>query len=197
MISLGDRSGVRTDRSGGGCWMNKGRYTSLGLALLLFVLATGCAAGEQLRTEGTAGKAIQGTFDLYLYGCRYPGDIENVAILVAVDSPYHLEIYDLPGRYKVKKGLPAEKALADANAFVRCSMKTVMRSEIREIEDDQGRIFGFDVRPLYMPYEIRAVDVMRISYVLAGGRVTAYIKLAPGAGEDDGFLRNRMDDRRR
>ncbi len=164
--------------------------------VLMMTMTTGCASGTQLKTEGTGGLIVQGIYDLYLYGCRYPSDIENVAILVAADAPYPLEIYDFATRYKVKKGLTAEKALAEANAFVRCSMKTVMRSEMRRIEDDQGRTFGYDMRPLYMPYEIRAVDVMRMNYQLRNGKVTAYIKLAPGTEEGDGFLDERQDRRR-
>ncbi len=145
----------------------------------VMALVTGCASGIRLTTESAGTSTIQGTFDLYLYGCRYPSDFENVAILVAADSPYPLDIYTLSTRYKIKKDLTGEKALEEANAFIRCSMKGVAHSAVRKILDDKGRIFGYDVRPFYMPYEVPGSDVMLMNYFLSGGKVTAYITIVP------------------
>lgn len=164
--------------------MKWGIYLQRAALLSVVLLAAGCVSGRQLTTESAVPNAVEGTYDLYLYGCRYASDIENAAILVASDAAYPLEIYAFETRYKVRKGLSAERALAEANAFVRCGMKKVWRSEMRRIQDDRGRTFAYDLRPLYMPYEIRAVDVLRMNYVLNNGTVTVHIDLAPGAEED-------------
>lgn len=101
--------------------------TILSAAAVLLALSTlqASAADKQLKTESAGQAAITGAYTVLLYGCRYPDDIENAAILVSEGSKYPLEIYALDTRYKVKKGLDAQKALAEANAFVKCGVHTV------------------------------------------------------------------------
>lgn len=155
--------------------------TIVGGAVLLLALSMSqaSAAGKQLKTESAGQAAITGSFTALLYGCRYPDDIENAAILVAEGSKYPLEIYAPDTRYKVKKGLDAQKALAEANAFVKCGVHTVWQTQIRRILDDDGGTVGYEVRPLYFPYDVGAADVLLISYALKDGRVMAYIRLTP------------------
>lgn len=153
----------------------------LSAVALLLALSTphASAAGKQLKTESAGQASITGTFTALLYGCRYPDDIENAAILVAEGSRYPVEIYALETRYKVKKGLDAQKALAEANAFVKCGVHTVWQTQIRRIRDDDGGTIGYEVRPLYFPYDVGAADVLLISYALKDGKVRAYIRLTP------------------
>ncbi len=155
--------------------MMKFNYAFSAALLIALSLLQGCAIGTRLQTESADLKNMAGTYDLYLYGCRYPDDTENVAILVNQNSAYPFEIFTLATRYKVKKGLSAAEALTEANAFVRCSMGSVWQTATREIVDEKGGIYGYDMRPLYMPYEIMASDLMLIDYYLNNGRVTAYI----------------------
>ena len=155
--------------------------TILSAAALLLVLSTSqaTAADRQLKTESAGQAAITGNFTVMLYGCRYPDDIENAAILVSEESRYPVEIYAPDTRYKVKKGLDAQKALAEANAFVKCGVHTVWQTQIRRIGDDEGWTVGYEVRPLYFPYDVGSTDVLLISYALKDGRVIAYIRLTP------------------
>jgi hypothetical protein len=155
--------------------------TILPVAALVFALSTlqACAAGKQLRTEPAGQAAITGTYTVLLYGCRYPDDIENAAILVSEGGRYPVEIYAPDTRYKVKKGLDAQNALAEANAFVKCGVHTVWQTQMRRIRDDDGGTIGYEVRPLYFPYDVGAADVLLISYALEGGKVRAYIRLTP------------------
>lgn len=155
--------------------------TILSAAALLLALSTlqASAADKQLKTESAGQAAITGAYTVLLYGCRYPDDIENAAILVSEGSKYPLEIYALDTRYKVKKGLDAQKALAEANAFVKCGVHTVWQTQTRRIRDDDGGTIGYEVRPLYFPYDVGAADVLLISYALKGGKVRAYIRLTP------------------
>jgi hypothetical protein len=151
----------------------------LSAIVLLLSLSTheASAAGKQLKTEAAGQAAITGTYTVLLYGCRYSDDIENAAILVSGESKYPVEIYTSETRYKVKKGLDAKKALAEAKAFVKCGVHTVWQTQTRRIRDDAGGTIGYEVRPLYYPYDVGTTDVLLISYSLQGGKVTAYIRL--------------------
>ncbi len=106
-------------------------------------------------------------------------DIENAVIPVPEESGYPVEIYALDTRYKVRKDLDAQKALAEANAFVKCGVHAVWQTQMRRIQDDNGGTIGYEVRPLYFPYDVGAADVLLISYALKGGKVSAYIRLTP------------------
>ena len=160
--------------------MTKVRTILVAAALLLALSAPQAfAAGKQLKTESAGQAAITGNYTVLLYGCRYPDDIENAAILVSEGSRYPVEIYAPDTRYKVKKGLDAQKDLAEANEFVRCSVRRVWQTQIRRILDDADGAIGYEVRPLYYPYDVGSADVLLISYALKGGKVRAYIRLTP------------------
>ncbi len=156
--------------------------TMLPATLLLVLLPTvyGNAASRQLSTESADPARISGTFTVYLYGCRYPDDIENIALLVSDTSRYPLEIYSPASRYTVKKKIAAQQALADARAFVKCSVRRVWQTQVRRIIDDTGGTVGYEVRPLYDPLETGSADVLFTSYALKNGTITAYIRLARG-----------------
>ncbi len=161
--------------------MGRDRIVSLVPALLLVLAPAlqGCVEGRMLRTEPVGATAIEGTFTALLYGCRYPDDIENAAILVSEGSKYPLEIYSPASRYKVRRDLSAQQALAEANAFVKCGVHTVWQTQVRRILDDSGGTVGYEVRPLYYPYDVGAADVLLISYALKDGKIRAYIRLIP------------------
>ncbi len=147
--------------------------------LVLSVVVTACIPGKQLISREAQPSQVTGTYSLLLYGCHYPAQLENVAILVKDDSRYPLEIYDIDTSYKVKKGLSAQQALAEADAFVRCSTYSIWQVGLREIPDDSGGAIGYEMRPLYAPLEFGFPDVLLISYALKDGKVRAYIRLDP------------------
>ena len=162
--------------------MLKGRKKVSGAAMLVFIAITllGCVAGRQLATSAAEPAAITGTYTLLLYGCHYPDDIKNVAILVNEGGKHPFEIYDLDTSYKVEKHVPAQQAFSEANSFLKCTSHRIWRTEVRRISDDAGGIIGYEVRPLYVPYEFGIPDVLLISYSLRNdGTVRAYIRLDP------------------
>lgn len=149
-------------------------------AFLVIVAALqACVAGKQLVTTGADPRAIAGTYTLLLYGCHYPDDIKNVAVLLDERSRYPLEIYDLDTSYTVKKGVPAQEALKEADSFLRCTTHRIWQMQLRRIPDDSGGTIGYEVRPLYAPYEFGFPDVLMISYSLRNGKVRTYIRLDP------------------
>ena len=155
-------------------------------ALLLFVLfaivasISGCMLGTQLNAETADPKTITGTYDLLVYGCRYPDDIEHAAFLIAPDKAGMVELYVPATSYKVKRGLPADQALAEANAHVRCGVRTVEAIRVLRIPDGSGGTLGFEVLPRYPATDIGGMDPLNVSYALKDGKITVYIKLFPG-----------------
>ena len=151
------------------------------LALLVISLnlsACMSIAGNHLKTETAKPSEVTGTYTLLLYGCRYPDDLENVAILDKEGGPYPVEIYAPASRYRIKSGLTADEALREAGQFVKCSVH-YQESRMSGISDPAGAIIGYEVRPLYSPIRFGMYDVLNIQYVMREGKIVVYIKLDP------------------
>jgi hypothetical protein len=149
------------------------------LVPLLALTLQACVEGKQLATRSADPADLKDTYTLLLYGCHYPDDIKNLAVLVDEGSRYPVEIYDLPTSYQVKKGVPGPQALKEADSFVRCSIRRVTQTQLRRIIDDAGGTIGYEVRPLYSPLEFGKTDVLSVSYSLQNGTVRTYIRLDP------------------
>jgi hypothetical protein len=165
-----------------------------GALLLMTITIQSCMTGMQLYTTSADQKLISGTYNLLLYGCHYPAQVENVAILVDENSKYPLEIYDIDTSFKVKKGVPAQQALTEADAFVRCSSHIVWQTQITRIPDDSGGTVGYEVRPLYAITEFGTPDILLISYSLKDGKVRAYIKKSTYVEDQGGDSRDHDSD---
>ncbi len=137
-----------------------------------------CITGKRLDIQGAVPTDIQGTYTLILYGCRYPNDLENLAILYADGGPLTFEMFSLKTTYRVKTGLPADEALKQAEQFLTCSID-YWKTQLSKIVDQEGAIAGYELRPLYAPYKYGIMDVLFIHYWLRGNKVTVYIKLYP------------------
>jgi hypothetical protein len=155
---------------------NRIRFAAL---LLMTVTLQSCLTGMQLSTTPADRTRITGTYTLLLYGCHYPDQIENVALLVDENGRYPLEIYDLETSFKVKKGVPAQQAITEAEAFIRCGSYSVWQTQVSAIKDDHGGSIGYEFRPLYAVTEFGMPDVLLISYSLKDGKVRAYIRKIP------------------
>ncbi|HTP04052.1 MAG TPA: hypothetical protein VMM54_02715 [Nitrospirota bacterium] len=153
-----------------------GKFRSLVMILAAFLLLNSCMAGKRLDIKGTVPADIQGTYALLLYGCKYGNDLENLAILYRDEGPFTFDIYSLPTSYRVIKGLSADEALKQADKFLRCSTD-YWKTQLSKIVDREGTIAGYELRPLYAPYQYGHMDVLDISYWLRDSKVTVYIKL--------------------
>jgi hypothetical protein len=160
--------------------MNVSRPVRLVAALLILVLSlSGCIMGTQLNTETADPKTISGTYDLYLYGCRYPDDREHAAFLIAPDKASRVDLYVPDTSYKITKGLPADKALAEADQFVRCGIHTVTDIRVHRIPDGSNGTIGYEILPRYLPFDVGGMDPLLVNYTLKDGKVTVYIRLFP------------------
>ena len=138
-----------------------------------------CVAGMQLTPISADPAELKGTYNLILYGCRFAGDVENMAILVDEKSPYSLEVYALDAMYKVRNRVPASQALGEADTFIHCSMHTVWKTVLRRIVDRNDRTIGYELKPLYRPWEFAVAEALQSSYSLNNGKVTARMVLDP------------------
>ena len=154
-------------------------FLDVAAALIVIFTIQGCSLGTQLRTESADPKGIEGTYDLFTYGCRYPTDIEHAAFLIASEKAGMVELYVLPTSYKVKRGIPADQALAEADTHVRCGVRKVVAIRVRRIPDGSGGTLGFEVLPRYPATEVGGVDPLDVSYSLKDGKITVYIRLLP------------------
>ena len=147
--------------------------------LLLTAILTSCALGTQLKTETADPKTIQGTYDLFTYGCRYPDDLEHAAFLIALDKSNMVELFVPATSYKIKRGLPADQALSEANTHVRCGVRTVQEIRIHRILDVAGGTIGYEFLPRFVPTDEGGMDPLLVSYSLKEGKVIVYIRLFP------------------
>ena len=154
----------------------------LGVAAALIVLFSiqGCSHGTLLRTKTADPKSIEGTYDLFTYGCRHPEDIEHVAFLIEPDKAGMVQFYFSDKSLKVKSGLSADKALAEADTHVRCGVRMVTAIRVHRILDGSGGTLGFEVLPRYSLSDVGGMDPVNVSYVLKDGKIGVYIELQPG-----------------
>jgi hypothetical protein len=155
------------------------RYSLSAALVITMLVLQGCTFGLQLQTRTADPKTIVGTYDLYLYGCRYPEDYEHAAFLISSSTKYPITLLVPDASYKVKRGLESEKALSEADAFVRCGNHTVTETRIHRIPDDSGGTIGFEVLPRYSFTDAGGSDPLLVSYSLKDGKVTVYIRLYP------------------
>ena len=150
-------------------------------ALIVVFTIQGCNLGTQLLTETADPKGIEGTYDLFLYGCRYPNDIQHAAFLITPDKASIVQLYVPATSYKVKRAVPADQALAEANTHVRCGVRTVEAVRVHRIPDGSGGTLGFEILPRYPATDVGGMDPLFVDYALKDGKITVYIKLSPAS----------------
>lgn len=137
------------------------------------------ALEKPLKTERADVAEIKWTFTLILYGGRYSDDLETVAILDSEGDPYHFEPFAPDFDYRIKKGMQAKDAIAEAEKFVSFH-NAFWRSQLRKILDNNDNAIGYELRPLYLNFVYGMSDLMDIYYWLKeGGKVKVTIKLIP------------------
>jgi hypothetical protein len=150
--------------------------------IALFILAaslSGCMLGTRLNTETADPRTISGTYDLLLYGCRYPDDLERAVFLIAPEKTGMVDLFVPETSYKVKRGLPSDKALAEADAFVRCGNHKVTELRVHRIPDGGDGTIGYEILPRYLYSDDGGTDPLLVSYTLKDGKITVYIRLFP------------------
>ena len=150
----------------------------LTFALLVISINDSFALEKPLKTEDAKVQEVTGIFTLILYGAGHSNDIETIAILDKEGDQYTLEPYAPEFDYRIKRGVPAKEALAEAKIFVS-SHSSFRRAQLGKILDNNGNIIGFEVRPLYLPTTYGLSDVLDVDYWRKDSKVIVKVKIKP------------------
>jgi hypothetical protein len=162
-------------------------WVALGAAAVLAVtILSGCSYGIPLRTDPALHADAKGSYRLYLYGCHYASDIEDMALLVDESAPYRFELFVLDTSYRIQENLPGPDALEKANEFIRCSTERVWLTSFRRIIDPAGKTIAFELKPLYDPVRMGLDEVLQTNYAVKDGTVTVFIRRNPLLRREDG-----------
>jgi hypothetical protein len=149
------------------------------VSCLLFALTCiSCTPGIRLNTLGARASQVSGTYTVILYGCNYLDDLNTIAFLDREGDGYTFEPYAPAFNYRIRKGLDAKDALAEAGKFVSCNT-SFSRSRLSRIIAPDGDTLGYEVRPLYHSFTYGVDDVLYTSYRLKGRTVVVTIRLLP------------------
>ena len=156
--------------------MNKRQHIIIFLIILLYGCGFPLAKGGLIPEPLKDGKSIQGTFTLILYGANHSNDLETIAILDREGDGYDFEPFAPEFVYRIKKNLPANEALSEAEKFVgwHHSFRSAIISKIR---DENGSLLGYEVRPLYYPLDFGSSDILDVTYFKSGNKIIVKIKL--------------------
>jgi len=147
------------------------------IILVLCLFCSACALDHSyLRTELAQTAEITGTYSVVLYGANYSDDIATVALLIPVGGQYRFDIFAPDFNYKTIKDVPAENAIKMAEKFVSWHPDFAQLQTSR-ILDFNGRVIGYEVRPLYRLTTFGTTDIMYVDYFLKGDKVVVHIHL--------------------
>lgn len=145
-------------------------------AFFIFFLLNNSANATNIETKEVVESEIKGRFDVILYGGRHVNDLETIAYLDIVDDDYEIEIFAPDFDYRIERSKDADLALTIARRFTGWH-SSFMRFSYSKIITPDGKTIGYEVRPLYLPFEFGRADVFDISYWLRGKKVIISIKL--------------------
>jgi hypothetical protein len=148
-------------------------------SILVLALLAGCSFGTRLQTDTALPDEVSGTYRLYLYGCRYPSDVEIMALLADQSAPYRFDLFVPDDSYRIKEDMPGKVALNEAETFIRCSHHTMWMTAFRRVVDPAGKTIAFELKPLYFPHDVGTAEVLLTNYSLRDDIVTTYIRLDP------------------
>ncbi len=151
-------------------------FTIIIISLSLIISLFSCSIRKSLITEEISVDKITGTFTVILYGNRFSGEVENVAILDIEGDRYIFEIFAPDFDYTVISNMSSDDAKKRALSFI-ASYGAFKYAQISQIKDLEGKIIGYEFRPLYSSSEFGFFDVFDIDYRIDGNKVTVKIDL--------------------
>lgn len=155
-------------------------YVTFAGILLAALLCGACTLKQgYIRTQWAERAEITGNYTLILYGANHYNDIATVAFLVPEGGQYTFDIFAPDFNYRVLKGIPAKEALEMAEKFVSWH-PSFLSSQTSKILDANGKVIGYEVRPLYKQVTFGRQDVMYVDYFPQdNNKVEVHITLYP------------------
>jgi len=155
--------------------------------ILLFVLiatsillATSCASTRSaVSAKPTEQPIAEGIYTVQLFGQEGPHDPETAAIVDREGDAFTIKPFGSDFRTVTVEGLTASEAAEMARVYVG-RMLNVMDAEMKEIRTTDGKIAGYEFRPVFAPFVFGTTDMLLISYVEdQDGVIRAFIGLHP------------------
>ncbi len=125
---------------------------------------------------------ITENFTLILYGANHSDDLETIAILDKEGDEYEFSPYAPEFEYKTKKHIPAQEAFSKAREFVSWH-HSFQDLRLSKIIDKNGSVTGYEVRPLYYPFDLGLSDVLDVDYIPKGSKIIVRIRLSKSVEE--------------
>jgi hypothetical protein len=139
------------------------------IVIALLLAGSSCSTGKYFKTERIAEAGISGVFTLILYG---RGDQKRIAIFDIEGDEYTFEVYGSEFNYTLKKGVSADRALAEGKGFIASH-----RSRMRRILDDNGNAAGYELRPLYDLFRYGTADILDVNYRVIDKQVRVTVEV--------------------
>ncbi len=152
------------------------RFPKIIALFLAGAFLVSCATGPRPRTE-PSGAPKDGTYTLIMYGGTYSSDFRAAAFLDLEGDAYTFEPYAPDFDYVKRTGQPAAVGFAKADHFVQ-EQRGYSETLVRAVAYN-GAVIGYEIRPLYRPYELGLRDVLLIGYRLDGTKVLIDVRIDP------------------
>jgi hypothetical protein len=147
-------------------------------AVIVLLVCGACAPGLRLEAHEAQRIDVEGTYTVILFGCGFLNDFETAAFLDREGDRFTFEPYASDFRYKVREGVGAEDALAEAARFLDCN--TAFRDvRLRQISGPGGEIMGYEMLPVYYSFTYGAGETLLTDYRLKDDKVVVRLRLAP------------------
>ncbi|MGE5299335.1 MAG: hypothetical protein ACM3MB_00035 [Acidobacteriota bacterium] len=156
----------------------KTAYLAAFVFLPVVSFCVSCAPGIRLNTQGAQDSQVAGTYTVIFFGCNFFNDLETIAFLDKEGDRYTFEPYAPDFKYRVKKGVGATEALAEAKNFLSCN-GSFKRAQLSSIIAPNGDVLGYEVRPLYYSFAYGGEDILYTDYRIKDDKVVIKIWLNP------------------
>ncbi len=151
----------------------------LAVLFILLSILNGGVSAENLKVAVISEKDISpGLYTVILHGSRHGNDLETIAYLDPLNDDYEIELDTPAFDYRKELSKQDKDALNIAKTFVSWH-SSFMQYKISRLLTKEGKKIGYEIKPLYMPFEYGRADVFDISYWLRGKKAVISIKLIP------------------
>lgn len=154
------------------------RFCSMTTILLASLSLMSCAHGTRLATQDAKETEVSDTYTVIFHGCNYLNDLETIVFLDREGDSYTFEPYSPDFNYRVIKGLGAAVALEGAKQFAGCNT-SFRTTQLSRVIGPAGEVIGYEVRPIYYPYNYGLDDVLNVNYMLRDKKVVIMIRVDP------------------
>lgn len=119
---------------------------------------------------------MSGIFTVYFYGYNYQNDPESAVFFDIEGDDYTFEIFGHEYDYVVLDNLQADEARKEAEKFISQHTR-YYRSQLSRIFDHNGKLIGYELRPLYHTIAYGRSDILDIYYRIKDSKVVIAVDI--------------------